>query len=86
MILKTTFIKCTKKYKENVKETSLGKITKLKIMNDVYYLLEVNENGLKIAEEHGYSKTSYIRKSLLPYKSILNLKNNDFKTILNKLK
>ena len=85
-VLKSTNIKTTKKYKNIIKETVLGKVSKVKVMGMIFYKLDLTEKGYKLAKEYKYNKLSYMRKTLLPYKSMLNLKNNDYKTILNKLK
>ena len=85
-VLKSTNIKTTKKYKNTIKETILGKVSKVKITGMIFYKLDLTEKGYNLAKEYKYNKLSYMRKTLLPYKSILNLKNNDYKTILNELK
>lgn len=85
-VLKSTNIKTTKKYKNTIKETILGKVSKVKVMGMFFYKLDLTEKGYNLAKEYKYNKLSYMRKTLLPYKSMLNLKNNDYKTILNELK
>ena len=85
-VLKFTDIKTTKKYKNTIKEIVLGKVSKVKIMGMIFYKVDLTEKGFNLAKEHDYKRLSYMRKTLLPYKSMLNLKNNDYKTILNELK
>lgn len=84
-VLKSTNIKVIKSYKNTVKETVLGKISKIRVLRTIFYKVDLNEKGFNLAKEYGYKKLSYMRKTPLPYKSMLNLKNNDYKTMLNKL-
>lgn len=84
--IKTVDVKTTKKYKNTIKEIVLGKISKITVLGTVYYKMDLTEKGFNIAKEYKYNKLTYVRKTLLPYKSMLNLKNNDYKTICNELK
>lgn len=84
--IKTVDVKTTKKYKNTIKEIVLGKISKVTVLGTVYYKMDLTEKGFNIVKEYKYNKLTYVRKSLLPYKSMLNLKNNDYKTICNELK